>query len=90
VLSFETDGAARAAVYRFMEALTLRLPSTTLGDVYSLVLHPATSSHRGLSAEERARVGIPDGLVHLSTGIEAVEDLLTDLELALARSKCLF
>jgi cystathionine beta-lyase/cystathionine gamma-synthase len=49
------------------------------------VLHPATSSHRGLTPEERARVGIPDGLVRLSTGIEAVEDIIADLEQALAK-----
>ena len=85
VLSFEIDGADKAQVYRFMEALTICLPATTLGDVYSLVLHPATSSHRSLTAEERARVGIPDGLVRLSAGIESVEDILSDLESALAK-----
>jgi cystathionine beta-lyase/cystathionine gamma-synthase len=83
VLSFEIDGADKAQVYRFMESLTICLPATTLGDVYSLVLHPATSSHRSLTAEERARVGIPDGLVRLSAGIESVEDILSDLESAL-------
>ena len=83
VLSFEIEGANQAEVYRFMEALTICLPATTLGDVYSLVLHPATSSHRSLTAEERARVGIPDGLVRLSAGIESVEDILSDLEAAL-------
>jgi len=85
MLSFEIGGADKAKVYRFMEALTLCLPATTLGDVYSLVLHPATSSHRGLTPEERARVGIPDGLVRLSCGIEAAEDILADLEQALAK-----
>ena len=83
VLSFEIDGAGKAQIYRFMESLTICLPATTLGDIYSLVLHPATSSHRTLSAEERARVGIPDGLVRLSVGIELVEDILADLEFAL-------
>jgi cystathionine beta-lyase/cystathionine gamma-synthase len=83
VLSFEIDGAGKAQIYRFMEALTICLPATTLGDIYSLVLHPATSSHRTLTAEERARVGIPDGLVRLSVGIESVEDILADLESAL-------
>ena len=86
VLSFEIEGADQAKVYRFMEALTICLPATTLGDVYSLVLHPATSSHRSLTAEERARIGIPDGLVRLSAGIESVEDILADLEAALAQS----
>lgn len=80
VLSFEIKGADKALVFRFMESLRLCLPATTLGDIYSLVLHPATSSHRTLTAEERARVGIPDGLLRLSTGIEAVEDILADLE----------
>jgi cystathionine beta-lyase/cystathionine gamma-synthase len=85
VLSFEIAGADKAQAYRFMEALTICLPATTLGDVYSLVLHPATSSHRSLTAEERVRVGIPDGLVRLSVGIESVEDILSDLESALAK-----
>jgi cystathionine gamma-synthase/methionine-gamma-lyase len=85
VLSFELEGAGKAQVYRFMEALTIFLPATTLGDISSLVLHPATSSHRGLTPEERARVGIHDGLVRLSLGIEALDDLLSDLESALAK-----
>jgi cystathionine beta-lyase/cystathionine gamma-synthase len=85
VLSFEIDGADKARVYRFMESLTICLPATTLGDVYSLVLHPATSSHRSLTAEERARVGIPDGLVRFSAGIESAEDILSDLESALSK-----
>jgi cystathionine gamma-synthase/methionine-gamma-lyase len=85
VLSFEIAGADQAKAYRFMEALSVCLPATTLGDVYSLVLHPATSSHRSLSAAERKRVGISDGLVRLSAGIEAVEDILSDLEGALAK-----
>ena len=85
MLSFEIGGADKAKVYRFMEALTLCLPATSLGDVYSLVLHPATSSHRSLTPEERARVGIPDGLVRLSTGIEAAEDIIADLDQALGK-----
>jgi cystathionine beta-lyase/cystathionine gamma-synthase len=85
VLSFEIKGADKAEVFHFMEALRICLPATTLGDVYSLVLHPATSSHRSLTAEERARVGIPDGLVRLSVGIESADDILSDLETALAK-----
>jgi cystathionine gamma-synthase/methionine-gamma-lyase len=85
VLSFEIDGAGKAQVYRFMESLTICLPATTLGDIYSLVLHPATSSHRSLTAEERARVGITDGLVRLSIGIESADDILSDLEVALMK-----
>ena len=86
VLSFEIEGAGKAQIYRFMESLKICLPATTLGDVYSLVLHPATSSHRNLTVEERARVGIPDGLVRLSVGIESAEDILSDLEAALTKA----
>ncbi len=84
VLSFEISGADTAAVFRFMERLSLCLPATTLGDIYTLVLHPATSSHRSLTPAERARVGIPDNLVRLSCGIEDVEDIIADLSQALA------
>ena len=83
MLSFEIQDAGKDQVYRLLEALTVCLPATTLGDVYTLVLHPATSSHRSLTAEQRAQVGISDGLVRLSAGIEAVEDILSDLEGAL-------
>jgi cystathionine beta-lyase/cystathionine gamma-synthase len=87
VLSFEIGGADKAKAFRFMEALNLCLPATTLGDIYTLVLHPATSSHRSLTSEERAHVGIPDNLLRLSVGIEGVEDILADLEGALAKIK---
>ena len=86
VLSFEIAGANQAKVFRFMEALELCLPATTLGDIYTLVLHPATSSHRSLSPEERAQVGIGEGLVRLSAGIEDATDIIADLDQALARA----
>ena len=86
VLSFEIASADRSRAFRFMESLELCLPATTLGDLYTLVLHPTTSSHRALSAEERARVGIREGLVRLSAGIEDADDIVADLEHALARS----
>jgi cystathionine gamma-synthase/methionine-gamma-lyase len=85
VLSFELDGAGRREVFRFFESLQLCLPATTLGDVCTLVLYPAHSSHRALSAEERARIGIGDGLVRMSVGIENVEDIIWDVEQALQR-----
>jgi cystathionine beta-lyase/cystathionine gamma-synthase len=83
MVSFEIAGAGRAQVFRFMEALELILPATTLGDVYSLTLYPAHSSHRALSPEERAAIGIGEGLVRLSVGIEDVEDIIADLDQAL-------
>jgi cystathionine gamma-synthase/methionine-gamma-lyase len=85
VLSFELKDAGRKRAFRFMDALQLCQPATTLGDIYTLVLHPATSSHRSLSEAERAQVGIGEGLVRLSAGIEAPADILYDLEQALGR-----
>ncbi|GIK36623.1 MAG: methionine gamma-lyase [Chloroflexota bacterium] len=85
VLSFEIAEADKNAVFRFMERLKLCLPATTLGDIYTLVLHPATSSHRSLSPEARAQIGISDGLIRLSAGIEEAEDIIADLEQALAK-----
>ncbi|MFN8592930.1 MAG: PLP-dependent aspartate aminotransferase family protein [Thermomicrobiales bacterium] len=84
MISFEIAGADRAAVFRFLEALQMVVPATTLGDVYSLVLYPAISSHRAVPPDERARIGISDGLVRLSVGIEAVSDIRSDLDRALA------
>lgn len=85
MVSFEVADAGRTEVFRFMEALKLVLPATTLGDVYSLALYPAHSSHRALSPEERAAIGIGEGLVRLSVGIEDVGDIIADLEQALEK-----
>ncbi|MBI5303898.1 MAG: aminotransferase class I/II-fold pyridoxal phosphate-dependent enzyme [Chloroflexi bacterium] len=83
MVSFEIVGADRAKAFRFMEALELCLPATTLGDIYTLVLHPASSSHRGLTPAERAQVGIGEGLVRMSVGIEDADDIIADLAQAL-------
>ncbi len=83
MISFDIAGAGKDQVFRFMEALKLCVPATTLGDVYSLVLSPASSSHRALTPEQRAEIGISDGLVRLSVGIEDVEDIIEDLDQAL-------
>lgn len=85
MMSFDLREGDRERVFRFMEALRLVLPATTLGDVYSLVLYPAMSSHRALAPELRRRIGIGDGLVRLSVGIEDPADIIADLEQALAR-----
>jgi len=84
MVSFEIKDAGRREVFRFFEALSLCVPGTTLGDVHSLLLYPAHASHRTLSPEERTRVGIGEGLVRMSVGIEAVADIVRDLEQALA------
>lgn len=85
MISFDIAGADRAAAFRFMEALRLCIAATTLGDVYSLVLYPPMSSHRGLTPEQRAAIGIGDGLIRLSVGIEAVDDIIADLDQALEK-----
>ena len=87
MISFEIKNAGKKEVFRFMESLNLILPATTLGDVYSLTLYPAMSSHRALSPEERKKVGISDSLVRLSVGIEEVGEIIGDLEQALKKIK---
>ena len=85
VVSFVLHGAGKAEVFRFMDALKLCCTGTTVGDIYSQLLYPAISSHRALSPEDRHRLGIGDGLVRLSVGIEEPEDLIADLAQALDR-----
>ncbi len=85
MVSFEIKDAGREEVFRFMDALQLVVRATTLGDVHSLLLYPAMSSHRDLAPKHRQRLGISDGLVRLSVGIEAVEDIEADLDQALRR-----
>jgi cystathionine gamma-synthase/methionine-gamma-lyase len=82
MLAFELRDGGREEVLRFMERLTLILPAPTLGDVATLVSYPSISSHRGLTPTERAELGITDGLVRLSIGIEDINDLIWDLEQA--------
>ena len=84
LLSFELKEQSRDAVFRFMDRLRLLLPATTLGDAWSLVSYPAMSSHRNLSEAERRTIGITDGCIRLSVGIEDVGDIMGDLERALA------
>ena len=79
MLSFDLRDAGQAEVFRFMEALELVLPATTLGDVYSLTLYPAHSSHRQVAPAVRKAIGIGDGLVRLSVGIEDAQDIIADL-----------
>jgi cystathionine beta-lyase/cystathionine gamma-synthase len=84
MVSFEIKDAGREEVFRFMDALKMIVRATSLGDVHSMMLYPVMSSHRELSPKHRERMGIRDNLVRLSVGIEAAEDILADLEQALA------
>jgi cystathionine beta-lyase/cystathionine gamma-synthase len=83
MMSFEIRDAGREEIFRFMDALKMIVRATSLGDVHTMMLYPVMSSHRELSPKHRQRMGIRDNLVRLSVGIEAVEDIIGDLEQAL-------
>src|SRR5271156_7097721 len=83
VLSFELHGGVDAAI-GFIERVTIPISAPSLGGVESLITLPATTSHSGMSAQERARAGISDGLIRLSVGLESSDDLIEDFETALS------
>jgi len=83
MLSFELVGGPDAA-RRFIERTTLPIKAPSLGGVETLLTQPALTSHVGMSREDRQRLGITDGLVRMSVGIEATEDIIEDLRQALA------
>ncbi|HJZ42250.1 MAG TPA: O-succinylhomoserine sulfhydrylase [Hyphomicrobiaceae bacterium] len=83
VVTFEIAGG-KAAAFRFLNALRLIRISNNLGDAKSLITHPATTTHQRLKPEARAELGITDGMLRLSVGLEAVADLTADLDAALA------
>jgi cystathionine beta-lyase/cystathionine gamma-synthase len=85
MVSFEVKGAGREEVFRFMDRLRMIVRATSLGDVHSMMLYPSMSSHRDISPKHRERMGIRDNLVRLSVGIEAVEDIVADLEQAFSQ-----
>ncbi|MCP9493344.1 MAG: PLP-dependent aspartate aminotransferase family protein [Pyrinomonadaceae bacterium MAG19_C2-C3] len=74
---------SRDAAFRFLDNLRLCVRSTSLGDVFTGVTHPATASHRELSPAQRARFGITEGMTRISVGIEDVDDIYADIEQAL-------
>jgi cystathionine gamma-synthase/methionine-gamma-lyase len=83
MLAFDIADASRSDAFAFQDALRLIEPATTLGDVQTLVLHPATTSHRPLSDDQRRQLGIGEGLIRLSAGIEDPGDIIADLDRAL-------
>ena len=82
MLSFELRGGVEAA-QAFMRKAELPLLAPSLGGVETLLTRPATTSHSGMSPEDRRRVGITDGLIRVSVGIEATEELIEDFQQAL-------
>lgn len=83
VVAFELAGGLTAG-QAFVEALRLHSHVANIGDVRSLVIHPASTTHSQLSAQEQLATGVTPGLVRLSVGIEALSDILSDLELGFA------
>jgi O-acetylhomoserine (thiol)-lyase len=86
VLAFELDGGADAGK-AFVSALQLHSNVANIGDVRSLVIHPASTTHSQLTPAEQALSGVTPGLVRLAVGIENVDDILADLELGFTAAK---
>ncbi len=83
LVSFEIEGG-KAGAFRFLNALSIVRISNNLGDAKSLITHPATTTHQRLKPELKADLGITDGLLRLSVGLEAPEDLMRDIDRALS------
>jgi cystathionine beta-lyase/cystathionine gamma-synthase len=85
LVSFELAAEGREAAFSFLDSLKLCVKAPSLGDIYTLAIHPATSSHRELSPSRRERLGVGENLVRLSCGIEHPDDIISDLEQAFDR-----
>lgn len=83
LIAFEVAGGKDAA-FRLLNAMKLIRISNNLGDAKSLIVHPATTTHQRFSAEVRASMGVTDGMIRLSIGLEHEDDLIADLQQALA------
>ena len=83
MVSFDLKHAGKADVFECMDRMKMIVRGTSLGDVHTLALYPAISSHRDISPKQRERLGIRDSLIRLSIGIEAVDDIIADLEQAI-------
>jgi len=83
VVTFCVDGRKEEA-FRVLNALEIIKISNNLGDAKSLITHPATTTHQRLKPEARAELGISDGMIRLSVGLEDAPDLIGDLDRALA------
>ncbi len=84
MVSFRLRGAGRERVFEFMDRLKLVVRATSLGDVHTMMLYPPISSHRDVPPAEREPLGITENLVRLTVGIDDVEDVIADLDHALA------
>src|SRR5690606_9705627 len=85
ILSFGIKGGKEAGG-RFIDALEMILRLVNIGDAKSLACHPASTTHRQLSPEELKKAGVSEDLVRISVGIEHVDDIIADIEQALAKA----
>ena len=82
MLTFEVKGGIEAGK-KLMNSVSMATMAPTLGDVDTLIMHPASMSHRSVPKEMRIENGINDGMIRVSVGIEGTEDLIDDFESAL-------
>lgn len=83
MVSFELKGAAKPEVFAFLDRLKMVVKATSLGDVHTMVLHPWIASHRDVPPKQKQRMGLRENLVRFSVGIEALEDIVADVQQAL-------
>jgi O-succinylhomoserine sulfhydrylase len=83
IVSFEIEGG-RTSAWSFIDATRLMSITANLGDVKTTITHPCSTTHSRITAEERERAGITEGLLRVSVGLESVEDLREDLQRGLS------
>jgi cystathionine beta-lyase/cystathionine gamma-synthase len=83
MVSFDLKDAGKAEVFACMDRMKMIVRGTSLGDVHTLALYPAISSHRDITPKQRERLGIRDSLIRISVGIESIDDIVADLEQAI-------
>ncbi len=86
VVTLDLEGGRERAL-AFLNALEMTVPVTSVGDVHTMALYPPMSTHRDLAPKHRRRLGIGDGMVRLSIGVEGVEDILADVTQAVAKTQ---
>jgi O-succinylhomoserine sulfhydrylase len=84
VVTFELKGGSKDRAFEVLDKLQIVDISNNLGDSKSLITHPATTTHRAMGPEGRAAIGLGDGVVRISVGLEGTEDLISDLDQALS------
>jgi len=83
VVSFEVGSGEKAM--RLLKSLSFIKTAPSLGGAETLITHPVSSSHKSISPEERRELGIEDGLLRLSVGLEGAEEIIADLKVALGK-----